>query len=229
MTNTAETLDRADQGADIGTDNERFEQQKYRDFGSDLARAAGTIIPFAGSLAGETIIESQEVERTPGVAREQQRAAGEASQAKRRAVKQTKAIPSGKPNETVTSALDNMRDYLNKSEIARELTKKGAPITQVAPAFLKVFGALSGATVVPAAFFDEFSRGQQLPESLKFMAHTGYRSDGKPGPLQERDLAAGTLDRLRQDPEMTRMLNAEGTISDDLYKSLFADNTVAQR
>ena len=138
-------------------------------------------------------------------------------------------VPHQKHEKAITSALDSMRDYLNKSEIAKELSKKGAPITQVAPAFLKVFGALSGATVVPAAFFDEFSRGQQLPESLKFMAHTGYRSDGKPGPLQERDLAAGTLDRLRQDPEMTRMLNAEGTISDDLYKSLFADNTVAQR
>jgi len=116
---------------------------------------------------------------------------------------------------SITRALDNMRKYLNQSEIASDLAKGAKTTVKVVSPAMDVLGAVAGAFAVPAAFFSEFSKSGQLPEQLKFMAHVGHNR-----PLEAGDIAPGVLDILHADTAMTEQLRREGTISEALYQDL---------
>ena len=117
-------------------------------------------------------------------------------------------------DELVTKALDNMRTYLNNSEIARDLAKGAKTTVKVVSPAIDMLGAIAGAFAVPAAFFAEVSKAGQLPEQLKFMAHVGHNR-----PLEAGDIAPEVLDILRADTAMTEQLRREGTISEELYRA----------
>jgi hypothetical protein len=125
--------------------------------------------------------------------------------------------------QNVENALDNMRKYLNSSEIARALQGVGPVVGDAATTAsnaLNVFGAVAGAVAVPVGFFQEFHEGQQLPNLLKTMAHIGVQ-----GPLGSDDVAPEIRQLLGKDQDLTHRLWAEGTLSDEFYGQLMPEES----
>ena len=127
-------------------------------------------------------------------------------------------------SKAITQSLDNMRTYLNQSEIARDLAKGTTTAVKIASPLLEFAGYLTGALAVPLIFFDEFEKSGHLPAQLKFMAQVGFQR-----PLESKDLSPQTRVLIRGNPASIERLWEEGTISDAFYESLTSPDDIASR
>jgi len=127
-------------------------------------------------------------------------------------------------SKAITQSLDNMRTYLNQSEIARDLAKGTTAAVKIASPLLEFAGYLTGALAVPLIFFDEFEKSGHLPAQLKFMAQVGFQR-----PLESKDLSPQTRVLIRGNPASIERLWEEGTISDAFYESLTSPDDIASR
>ena len=127
-------------------------------------------------------------------------------------------------SKAITQSLDNMRTYLNQSEIARDLAKGTTAAVKIAAPLLEFAGYLTGALAVPLIFFDEFEKSGHLPAQLKFMAQVGFQR-----PLESKDLSPRTRVLIRGNPASIERLWEEGTISDAFYESLTSPDDIASR